>query len=313
MLSFSVFLIAIIIGGLQNKLLNKTNPIRFFVIIWILQILFSLSFQSKLRLCFWGLGYIEMALVFTILGSVVMQVYEPRQINKLRRQVKPRLALWIVVGLLILGFIQPIQVLREQGGLAVFLNINDLLEANNNLAQERYGNNSNVRGTISSILLALSYTAPLYAGYVYRALDNIGRVLSALCIFPGIFIALTQAVKMALITSVILWIAGYMTYMVYHRLSMPKISFKLITRILGIVLLFIGILFFSMVLRTGKITDNSIEVIQKKFILYAIGHLPTFDQWFTQASSPAYTYGSTLFAGITNYLGLIERKQGIFQ
>lgn len=311
-MAFLIFIIAIIILFLGFKLVDKSNPVRYFVIIWIFQILLGIAFCSKLRLVYWGLGYIEVALLCSIMGSLFMQFYQPINKQKPRMQINSKVAIRILLVLLILAFIQPLQAIKEQGGLAIFFNINDLLEANNNISKERYDGGTE-KGIVGSILLAITYTAPLYGGYVYRNLNSKGRILSILCVFPGIFIALTQAVKMALITSVILWIGGFMTYMTHNRIAFPKISFKFLIRTISVLSLFVGILFFSMILRTGTINEDIIVTIQKKFILYSIGHLPTFDQWFNELNTPTYTCGGTMFAGIANYLGIIERKQGIFQ
>lgn len=312
-MAFIILFIAICILLIALKVTRSLSPVRYFVLMWVAQIVVAFLFRDQLRLEYWGLGYIEIALCCTIMGSWLMEFYCPKESKQLRRQIKQKSAFLCILGLVFLGFLQPLQVMREQGGLTLLMNINDLLEANNNAAVERYNGGGTERGLLASILLSITYTAPLYGGYIYRAMDRKGRFLSVFSIFPGILIALTQAVKMALITSVILWISGFLTYMLYHKISMPKISFKLLLRASCVIGIFIGILFFSMMLRTGRLDGDIVNTIQRKFISYSIGQIPCFDQWFSDMHDPRYTYGGLTIAGIANYVGLVERKQGIFQ
>lgn len=308
-----LFLTAILLIVLSHKLIRRSNPIYFFSLMWIGQIILACLLFNKMNFSFWGLEYIEIAITFTIAGATIIQIYQPKTSVKPRRQINVKTAKVIVFFLLVVAFIQPIQAIHEYGGISILLSLDDLLETNNAVSADRYGGGVTERGMFYSIMLSITYVAPLFAGYAYKKLDKFGKRLAILCILPGIFQALTQGVKMGLITSVILCFGGYMTYIIYHHISLPRLSFKLLLKGVSILALFFSILFLSMMFRTGKLNEDIFGVIQHKFAGYAIEHLSAFDQWFSNMPDPVNTYGGTFFAGITNFLGIIERKQGLYQ
>ena len=127
------------------------------------------------------------------------------------------------------------------------------------------------------------------------------------------FISLTQSVKSGFITSVFLWIIGW--YVAFTIMNNRKINFnfKIIKKIIVYFSIFYSILFFSMIMRTGKFDMYILNEISIKIVNYTFGHLPAFDIWFSNNYSNIEPEGGiTTFAGITNYLGLSKREMGIY-
>jgi len=139
-----------------------------------------------------------------------------------------------------------------------------------------------------------------------------GKTVSLLSVIPCVFVAFTQAMKMGMITSVFLWICGFLICSYSYNLSL-KIKTKYIIILTSSGFLFFGLLFLSMILRTGELSERIVEDITNKFYTYAFGYVPCFDIWFDNNNISEYTYGAKTFFGISNALGILERAAGIYQ
>lgn len=67
-----------------------------------------------------------------------------------------------------------------------------------------------------------------------------------------------------------------------------------------------------MILRTGRIDNEIIQVIERKFINYSVSHLSAFDIWYSTNNVVNYSFGIKTFYGISNAIGLVNREQGVF-
>lgn len=290
------------------------NPIRLMVLFWLIQLFVVSLFGDFFILHYTGFYFIlALLFCFEIGGIAGNRLALPSSYESVLGVCPEKRILILLVILILLAFVHPlITVLKYGFSISTLLNATALLEMNNAVSVDRYSGHSST-SLLTQILLVFTYVAPLYAGYVYRLGGTKIKRISVIAIIPGVFVALTQAVKMAFITSSFLWVSGYMAcsllYGLYDNLSLRKVF-----RITLFVVLALGILFVSMMFRTGHFDMRTAELISHKFITYAFGHLPAFDNWFSlyDLHSGQYTYGGKTFYGISNFLGIIDRKQGVF-
>jgi oligosaccharide repeat unit polymerase len=218
----------------------------------------------------------------------------------------------LLVALFFAAFVNPIYTIILHGfSLSSLFNIVTLLQMNNTISVDRYSG-ADYTNTFNQLMLVFSYSAPLFGGFCYRLVDRFGKTFSLLSIVPCIFVAFTQAMKMGLITSVFLWFCGFLVCSFTYNLQI-KIKTKTLFIIIGGSVGFFALLFLSMILRTGEISDRIVEDITNKFFTYAFGFVPCFDIWFDSSNVSEYTYGAKSFFGVSNALGILERLDGIYQ
>ena len=181
---------------------------------------------------------------------------------------------------------------------------------NKEISIERY-NQGEARNMVSQFFLIFSYAAPIIGGFCYRVVNKWNKLLCVITLIPGTFIALTQSLKMGMITSFMLWFGSYVTCSYSFGLSI-QLKLKSLLRFIYIVLILFFILFVSMVLRYGEINDKTIFETSQKFISYSLGHMHNIDRWYTTYIPQDLTLGSRTFFGISNLLGVEERVQGIY-
>jgi oligosaccharide repeat unit polymerase len=153
----------------------------------------------------------------------------------------------------------------------------------------------------------------LYGGYLMPLLQKKLRGWCLLSILPAMLIALTQAMKLNLVTGMLLWLVGLLVSSYANHPDFLKIRAATIVKIgLSMTLIF-GVLFLSMMFKAGTFDAQTADFMRQRFVEYAFGHLPVFDAWFTgQMGHLEPTGGIKTFYGITNFLGLAERQQGVF-
>ena len=172
--------------------------------------------------------------------------------------------------------------------------------------------NGGVTNAVNQLFLVFCYVAPLFGGFCYRWVGKWTRFVCILTLIPGIFIAMTQSMKMGMITGFVLWFSGYLVSSFSYGITVQiKLKYIFFTGV-GIIIFF-AILFSSMVFRTGEISERSITDISQKFITYALGHFHCFEMWFTTYEPTVYSYGTKTFLGISNVIGLEDKIQGVYQ
>ena len=214
--------------------------------------------------------------------------------------------------LFFVAFLNPIYTIVLHGfNPKDIFNIGTLLRMNNAISIDRYSG-AEYSNPINQVLLVFSYTAPLFGGFCYRLVGRYGKTVSLCSIIPCVFVAFTQAMKMGMITSMFLWICGLLVCSFSYNLSL-KIRTKYLLIIVSSGILFLGMLFVSMILRTGELSERIVDDITNKFYTYAFGYVPCFDIWFDSNNVSEYSYGAKTFFGISNALGILERAAGIYQ
>jgi oligosaccharide repeat unit polymerase len=186
----------------------------------------------------------------------------------------------------------------------------EVLEMNKGISEDRYAGIES-HNVITQIFLIFCYVAPLIGGFCFRWCKKWEKILSLMTLIPGTFVALTQAMKMGMVSGVILWITGFFVCsFTYHMPLRIKLK-NFLTIIFSITILF-ALLFFSMVIRTGEVSEKTIVNISQSFISYALGQFHCFDMWYTSYELTSLSWGTKTFLGISNILGLEERTQGVY-
>jgi len=218
----------------------------------------------------------------------------------------------IFIVIIILAFIYPFFQLAHYGfNIQYFFNIEQLLDMNNTIAADRYSGAEEFT-ILDQFLLVFVYLAPIYSGYISTFFEKRKQLFFYIAFLPPLIVALSQSMKAGFIASVFLWLTGKIVSIYSSDKPFPKVNFKLVV-IAGLIgTLFLGLLFFSMLLRTNEISFETIGFISNRFLNYAFGHLVAFDDWIITGWNAYFPFELKTFYGISNYLGFASREQGVF-
>lgn len=316
-----IFLITIIAGIIlyfANSYLQNFCPAKVMIIFWLFQIIVMvLGGAGFLIFNYKGIIYILITLAFIFLGAFFAQDKSIERLSTSSSEIyfSQKKASKILILFIALGFLYPIRIIISHGyRIESLFNFNQLLEVNNGLSVSRYVDDVKT-SFVDQILNIFSSLCPLLGGFYYLAFNKSkDKYLAISTVLPQLFGGLTQGVKMGIITTTFLWFTGYIlcSFLINRKI---RINFKtFLLFILGGFAL-ISVLALSMMFRIGTFDLDTFYVVAQKFISYAFGHLPAFDAWFSKQSffDSEYTLGGKMFFGITNYLGIMHREQGLYQ
>ena len=291
----------------------RLEPAGIFAAMWALLITIIIGCQGFVIIRYTGLFFILACVYSFLIGTIFVNTYyHPTPSTNINLKFNKKVANTLLVALFFAAFVNPIYTVILHGfSISSIFNIVTLLQMNNTISVDRYSG-ADYTNTFNQLMLVFSYSAPLFGGFCYRLVDKFGKTFSLLSIVPCIFVAFTQAMKMGLITSVFLWFCGFLVCSFTYNLQI-KIKTKTLFLITGGSIGFFLLLFLSMILRTGEISDRIVEDITNKFFTYAFGYVPCFDIWFDSSNVSEYTYGAKSFFGVSNALGILERLDGIYQ
>ena len=176
----------------------------------------------------------------------------------------------------------------------------------------RYTEGNKNYSLLNQFMSVFVYLTPLFGGFCFRLLSNKMKLVCVLTLLPSFFAGFTQAAKMGMITSVFLWSTGFIVCSISYNLKLRPTPFQWGMSFLSVMIFFV-MLFATMVMRTGQTDDKTIDAIKSKFVEYALGSVPCFDSWYSNADIGwNYTYGIKTFYGISNFVGLAKREGGIY-
>lgn len=293
--------------------IKRLEPAGIFAAMWALLITVIIGCQGFVIIRYTGLLFILACVYSFLIGTIFVNTYyHPIPSTNINLKFNKKVANTLLVALFFAAFVNPIYTVILHGfSISSIFNIVTLLQMNNTISVDRYSG-ADYTNTFNQLMLVFSYSAPLFGGFCYRLVDKFGKTFSLLSIVPCIFVAFTQAMKMGLITSVFLWFCGFLVCSFTYNLQI-RIKTKTLFLITGGSIGFFSLLFLSMILRTGEISDRIVEDITNKFFTYAFGFVPCFDIWFDSSNVSEYTYGAKSFFGVSNALGILERLDGIYQ
>ena len=304
-----LILSSILLAWVGLRLLKPFSPAWMFTLIWTSQLLFAgIVLDNYIKFSYYGLLYILLLNFFFVLGAIILPMKSTNQ--QTQRNLANKRVKKILVVLFFFALGNPIMAILQNGfDLTSFFSIESMLEMGSEMSESRYAETQNVT-FLSQILLVFMYLAALYGGYCFALYKN--RFLCILNIFPSIVVALTQGVKMAVMTSLFLFLIGFIVSTISNGIKIQINKRKILYSAIG-TLTFSLLLYFTMMVRIGKIDDEAITIVNQKIASYTIGHLPCFDIWFSKNELSNKHYGTRTFYAISNTLGIEKREQGIYQ
>jgi len=294
---------------------DKFDPARYFLLLWGGQIVLVYAiFHNLFTFTGYGLVYISMiCLTFsigTLIGHFVGSKITEENNEHTFKSRRSLLFLQICLGLGILNVLQGIY--SNDFNVRELFSFKTLLALNVAAADTRYM--MDVQSSlVSQITLIFVYLTPLYGGYLLPLFSGKKRIWCYLSVLPAMLIALTQAMKLNFVTGLVLLVIGIIVSSYANNHSFLRIKWAALLKIMISAILIFGVLFLSMMFKAGKFDSDTAAFIGQNFISYAFGHLPVFDLWFTQNIGELNPEGGIkTFYGISNFLGIAERKQGVF-
>jgi oligosaccharide repeat unit polymerase len=307
-----IFFSAFILIAINKR--DLFEPAKLFAIIWIAQmILVKIIFNETYNFTGLNFIYLFISVVVVLIGSVLGQqhVISDKVITTNTYELNITKANRLFYLILILSLIYPFVKISQYGfGVEFILNLNSLLEMNNVIANERY-TGGEINTLFDQILLIFLYLAPLYGGYLQTFAQK-RKWIYYLVLLPPLFVAISQSMKAGFISSVFMFLASRIVSYRLYTGEFPKITFKVVSKAVFAFTFFLGILFFSMLLRTDGIDSENIRSIAYRFVNYALGHMVAFDVWLNDLYDPNTPFELKTFYGISNVIGLGERMQGVF-
>ena len=312
--TITTLLIAFLITIFAKNSFVAFSPARIFTYFWTFQIIFMVVlWYDYLLFSYSGLIYILFCIISFDIGAFVVSSQKTSTIPLTKRvyyNEKYVNAIYIaVLGISLFGTIYG--TLEKGFSLQTLLNLESFLEMSNQNSIDRYSGEEEAGGVIGKIIAINNYACPLVGGMLFFYFKK--KIYSVLSLVPLFFNGLAQGVKMGIITGTFLWLIGIIISL---QIFDKKLRIKMKHYILSIFicLSFFLLLIISMMFRIGRFDLDTFEIASAKFVSYSLGHLPAFDMWFNKMDPESidYTFGGKLFYGITNYLGILERKQGVF-
>lgn len=310
-MTFLIIALLLILLFLSWKYIIQMEPAGVFAAMWIMLIIAVLSMQYYIVLRFDGILYITICCLIFLSGTIFGDyMYHPTP-SHITLTFRKERALPILLILFACAMVTPLYSIVLHGfSLRALLDMREVLEMNKGISEDRYGG-VEARNIITQVFLIFCYVAPLMGGFCFRWVNRFVKVICVITLIPGIFVALTQSMKMGMISGFILWLTGFLVCSFSYHLPL-RIKLRDILMFCIGLFGFMGILFFSMVLRTGEVSEGTITLIQEKFVTYALGQFHCFDMWYTTYEPTSYSWGTKTFMGISNVLGLEERSQGVY-
>lgn len=219
----------------------------------------------------------------------------------------------ILLSTILLGMLVPILNMRLNGfSISSFFDFNSFLEMNNQMAVNRYSG-VHKTSTAMQILMIFEYFSPIVGGYHFASSERgKNKLLGLMGFLPAICNMLVQNTKSELLSSIFLFISSMIIANIYLNKNF-HVKLRNVLKIIVVILVtFLGLI-FTMLFRIGTITEQNVQIVLNKFLVYAFGHIPTFDDWLGNYHGMSeYGFGTNTFIGIFNFLGVSERIQGVY-
>lgn len=194
--------------------------------------------------------------------------------------------------------------------LSRLLDFKSLLEVNSEMAVARY-NNEVETSLIGQFCLIFVYCLPLYSSLLIKFHNKKKYIYYSM--IPSLMVILTQNTKLVFMSSLLSVLAGIIVQSFILDNKLPQVKAKtIIFSVIGFVL-FYGLMVFSFIARIGRFDETTINIANSKIASY-VAHVPALDNWLNNTSfdNLFYSYGVKTFYGISNVLGIAERKTGVF-
>ncbi|WP_237342657.1 O-antigen polymerase [Weissella jogaejeotgali] len=289
------------------------EPTFLFSNIWLFFLFSSLAFV-KFEYNYHGVFYItSLCLVGFVLNLYIGKVVGENVKKKNFIGFNIHKSNFILLGVVSLGMLVPFLNIRLNGfSISSFLSFDDFLEMNNQMAVNRY-NGAHKTSTVMQILMVFEYLSPIIGGYHFASVNNKkNKLLGLLGFLPALSNILVQNTKSEFLSSMFFFVSSMMIANVYlgkdFRIkfsSLVKWTLTLLGALSGLIL--------TMLFRIGEITSQNVHTVLNKFLIYAFGHVPTFDYWLGNYHETfGHGLGINTFIGIFNFLGISTRIRGVY-
>lgn len=299
-----------------RKYTNSYSPASIFTLFWTIQILVILIGWSQ-YLCFNYIGIIY--ILFCILIFDLGYLLTPRFLNsKKATDRKTSISFNNDIGLKTCYFVIAVtifsclyDIISKGFSLINILDITSFMEMSHQNSIDRYSGES-TGGLLSKILGINSLACPFVGGLLYLGFPK-KHYLSYISLLPAILSGLSQGAKMGIITSIFMWIIGYLISAQLFNIKI-KFSLKKFLIISIVFIAFILLMGLVMIFRIGDFNETAINDVIGKSVSYMLAHLPAFDIWYSNQheSFGNYTMGAKLIYGISNILGILKREDGVY-
>ncbi|WP_283128955.1 O-antigen polymerase [Allofournierella massiliensis] len=197
--------------------------------------------------------------------------------------------------------------------LSSFSSLSTLASMNNTVAVARYSGNGIVNN-LTQVLLVFVYAAPACGGYAFAYSDGCvsDKIWAIATVFPAVLMVLFTNTKAVVLGAGMLWASAYLVAYFSKQKKFLKLSFRMVCLLLVICICFLVFMIFSMVLRMGEVSQNTLEIALRKFQIYAFGSVQSFDWWCGEIYRPEYRIGEATYLGVFDFLGLAEKVQGVY-
>lgn len=296
-----------------------SHPVLLIDIFYMLLILVAYGGLKKYQWSFGGVAWITAALYFlTFGGALGKQMYQKRQVHDTAENTvclcisnKAWIFLCAMIVLGMIGWLY--QVVYNGFSLSNFTSIDSLAQMNNSMAVERYSGQSKTN-TIIKILNIFLYIGPACGGFLFP-FSNTKKQKRLACVsmLPIILVMLFCNGKAGFLASMILWVSSFLTTYFYIHKQAPKVNIRKLAFYAIAIVLIVGLLLFTMMLRIGRVNAATFETVKNKFMMYAFGEIQAFDCWFsTSRANLDYSAGVQTFMAVFNTLGIVKREQGVY-
>lgn len=310
-----IFFIICISAFVNIKILHNSfiEPTFIFSNIWLGFIFFA-NVTIKFDYSYLGMAYIMiLCLIGFFVNIYVGSLFNNTYFIKSDTQFNSAISKFILFSTISLGMLVPILNMKLNGfSLSYFSNFDAFLDMNNQMAVNRYSG-IHKTSTLLQILMIFAYFAPIVGGYHFASSkDTKNKLIGIMGLIPTLCDLLVQNTKSELLSSILLFLSASFVANVYLN---KKIYFK----IKNIIMILVSgsavftLLILTMLFRLGEVTPDKFQVILNKFLVYAFGNIPTFDDWIVKyQESGNYGFGKNTFIGIFNFLGFSDRIQGVY-
>lgn len=296
-----------IITYFNFKLKNKYPFSLLFSFYWFLNVLISFLFFPDFILSNFLLLFLLLSSISIFIGERVGKINYSKNNNTLWFNLSLINKIFFVIFLLAILF--PIVNLSNYGyNLFDLFSIESILKVNNKIAVLRYSGKIEKTFT-SQILLSLSYLLPFIGGFLYYHLKQ--KKFIILSILPTLLTMISQNTKNSFIAAVLIFLSSTLACNILFLNKIYKLNLRKLVLASLIGLLFYSLFIFSFAARTGELNTKVISESKNKIGNY-VAHLPAFDTYINSEKVISYSYGLKTFYGISNYFGVIERKDGVF-
>lgn len=224
---------------------------------------------------------------------------------------QPWIFLCIVI---ILGFCGILHSLLQRGiSFSSLFNLLELGAINHSSAIDRYYGSTETT-VLGQIFVIFFYLSPLCGGYLFCfSIKFSQRLLSIVSILPAFLSMAFFNGKAVFIAAAMLWISACLVSICHNQISLPKITPKIFCILVVTALGIISILYISMCLRLGDLSQSTREIINDKILVYAFGQVDAFSKWFDSIDWIIPDFGSNTFMVVPHVLGLVDRAQGVYE